>query len=51
MNREGLWLKRFWKPKFLHKSIKQHKDGPVDPKSGGSGVAGGSGMSTGLGIV
>ena len=36
------WLKRFWKQTFLHKSIKQHKKGPI---SGGSGVASGSGTS------
>ena len=34
----------------LHNSIKQHKEGPIDPISGGSGVASGSGMSTGSGV-
>ena len=35
---------------ILHNSIKQHKEGPIDPISGGSGVASGSGMSTGSGV-
>jgi hypothetical protein len=42
--RKDHWLKHFWKSKLLHKSTKQHKEGPADPISSGSGVASGSGM-------